>query len=60
MLYCLGGINLALERPNDVYMLDLSRMVSCVEELMFALSSCAIMLHTMGMRYMCLSPSYGT
>ena len=29
-------------------------------ELMFALSSCAIMLHTMGMRYMCWSPSYGT
>ena len=27
-------------------------------ELMFALSSCAIMLHTMGMRYMCWSPSY--
>ena len=46
-----GGFHSGSGYTNDVYMLDLSRMVSCTcrvdMELMFALSSCAIMLHTM-------------
>ena len=60
MLYFLEGIALAMEGPMMFTCWINSELCRVDMELMFGLSSCAIMLHTMGMRYMCWSPSYGT